>query len=143
MKIIYSAILITFISFNGFANTEVSCFDPSTALIGPCQDGLNLYFDKGTCAGADVANVYCSEREMTNIKNIEDETILPFAAHDGSEKVFLGETGRVVLAKEAMASNCQNASLLIGQDKESVEYAAQTGMEIGIAWELIKFSCND
>lgn len=143
MKILFTGIFITFISLNGFATTDLSCFDPSAALIAPCEEGLNLFFDKGSCTGPDIAHAYCAEREMTNLTIIEDETTKTFAPYGGMERVLLSETGMMIVAREGMAKNCQDASLLIGQDKESVDQAAQTGFEIGISHELIRFHCND
>jgi len=143
MKKLSLTLFFTLLSLNSFATGDIECFDPSVVLVGPCAEGLNLYQHKGACSQNLITQFYCSEREMTNIKLTEEEVMAPFPAVEGYQRIFLAENGRGLIAREGVAKNCLNARVLYGQDKQSVDEANATGMEIGIAYELIEFDCND
>ena len=140
MKVLILGLLIaaSVSSFASLSNAE-NCLDMRSTFLPICEEGKSLFFEQGTCKESHEAQFYyCSAEKMVDIREINSGTQLPYSPRAGYEQVFIEQLESFAIAKEGMASNCNQAKVLIGKD--DVESAAE---EIGHPYTILKFECLD
>lgn len=145
MKGLFLSFLLLTSTQSILANNQALCTDKRAALIGPCADAdKSRFFIQGSCSKSyEFETTYCATEEMTNFETIEEEVELPFEPHNGYETALFHGNGMMTIVEEGVVENCQNAIVLTGQPKESIENYDPTKGEIGIGHVVLKFSCLD
>ena len=117
------------------------CIDGRAALVGPCEEGTQRFYDRGSCTRAyEFENTYCATEEMTNVEFVVDDITL-FIENAPYFDIVYSELLGDVFTKPGQAKDCKRARMMVGQSKAAIDQAAQTGMEIGIGNELLSFQC--